>query len=88
MTERQTKNKENFFFDSVFDILLVQKCTNIKFCAKNDNLRLNASLKWIRFCAILNTFYQINWDSKFLMSDSRESDFFVFFKTFYDMIIF
>ena len=30
VTERQTKNTENFFLDSVFDILLVQKCTNIK----------------------------------------------------------
>ena len=37
MTERQTKNTENFFFDSVFDILLVQKCTNIKVYEVEDN---------------------------------------------------
>ena len=41
MTERQTKNTENFFFDSVFDILLVQKCTNIKVYEVEDNSYLD-----------------------------------------------
>ena len=41
VTERQTKNTENFFFDSVFDILLVQKCTNIKVYEVEDNSYLD-----------------------------------------------
>ena len=37
VTERKTKNIENFFFDNIFDILLVQKCTNIKAFEVEDN---------------------------------------------------
>ena len=62
MTERQTKNTENFFFDSVFDILLVQKCTNIKvyevennsyldviiLCSVNSNTQMVSSVKKLK----------------------------------------
>ena len=62
VTERQTKNTENFFLDSVFDILLVQKCTNIKvyeveknsyldvivLCNVNSNTQMVSSVKKLK----------------------------------------
>ena len=62
VTERQTKNTENFFLDSVFDILLVQKCTNIKvyeveknsyldvivLCSVNSNTQMVSSVKKLK----------------------------------------
>ena len=56
VTERQTKNTENFFLDSVFDILLVQKCTNIKVYEVEKNSYLDVIVlcnviqipKWFR----------------------------------------
>ena len=62
VTERQTKNTENFFLDSVFDILLIQKCTNIKvyeveknsyldvivLCNVNSNTQMVSSVKKLK----------------------------------------
>ena len=62
VTERKTKNIENFFFDNIFDILLVQKCTNIKafevqensyfdviiMCTANSNTQMVSSVKKLK----------------------------------------
>ena len=62
MAEEKIKNLHNFFFDSVIDILLVQKCTNIKafeiennsyfdviiMCNVNSNTQMVSSIKKLK----------------------------------------
>ena len=62
MAEEKIKNLHNFFFESVIDILLVQKCTNIKafeiennsyfdviiMCTANSNTQMVSSVKKLK----------------------------------------
>ena len=62
MAEEKIKNLHNFFFESVIDILLIQKCTNIKafeiennsyfdviiMCNVNSNTQMVSSIKKLK----------------------------------------
>ena len=63
--EKKNISKNNFFLDSIIDILLIQKCTNIKvfdlkdnnytdiaiLCNSNSKTQMNASVKKLQLLA-------------------------------------
>ncbi len=63
--EKKNIPQNNFFLDNIIDILLVQKCTNIKvfelkdnnysdiaiLCSANSNVQMNSSVKKIQLLA-------------------------------------
>ena len=46
MSERKTEFTDNFFFDNVIDILLTQKCTNIKAFKVEKNSFFDVVIKY------------------------------------------
>jgi len=63
--EKKNISKNNFFLDNIIDILLIQKCTNIKvfdlkennytdlavLCSSNSKVQMNATVKKLQLLA-------------------------------------